>query len=112
MNPKMKNDLDDLCTFVLESSNESDYLVRFNFLLSIFIFDFEQKLKNNNKLPYFLSTLIDDYNNALNKIVIKLNKTKTFENISWKPNVFYTIIKYQFEAEYSIWKYSKECLLN
>ena len=44
MKKKIKNDLEELSCFVLNSSNDSDYVTRFNFLLSVFCNEFESDI--------------------------------------------------------------------
>lgn len=103
MKQKMQNDLQDLCEFVLNSSSDSDFLIRFNFLLSVFIAQFEIEIKKKEFLPFFTHELINEYNSTFNFIIHKLNKETPNENLHLKDDIFMLIMKEDFNDHFNMW---------
>jgi len=110
MKQKMQNDLDDLCHFVLSSNSEYDYLVRFNFLISIICYDFENLIKSKNHLPFFTPNYVDEYNSILNDVIQKLNQEKLFDNLEFEDDIFLLILKDSFAEEYKMWEYQQQII--
>lgn len=112
MTQKMKNDLQELCEFVLNSSSDGDYVIRFNFLLSVFISEFESDIAKDNFLPFFTYELVNEYNSTFNSIVNKLNSKNSYESVLLKNDIFLLIIEQEFNDHYKMWLCKSESACN
>jgi hypothetical protein len=108
----MKNDLQDLCKFVSNSSSDGDYVIRFNFLLSVFISEFEIDIAKNDFLPFFTYELVNEYNSTFNSIVNKLNAKNSYESVLLKKDIFLLILEQDFTEHYKLWLCKGESALN
>lgn len=112
MKKKIKSDLEELSCFVLNSSNDSDYVTRFNFLLSVFCNEFESDINKEDFLPFFSHELINEYNSTFNAIIRKLNKETTNENLHLKNDIFIFILREDYNAYYNLWLCKRESACN
>jgi len=112
MTRKMKNDLQELCEFVLNSSSDGDYVIRFNFLLSVFISEFESDIAKDDFLPFFTHELVNEYNSTFNSIVSKLNTNNSYESVLLKNDIFLLILEQDFQDQYKLWLSKGESACN
>lgn len=112
MTQKMKNDLQELCEFVLNSASDGDYVIRFNFLLSVFVSEFESDIAKDDFLPFFTHELVNEYNDTFNSIVSKLNAKNTYESVLLKNNIFLLILEQEFQDQYKLWLCKGESACN
>lgn len=107
------NELDNLCDFVLKSSNFYDFGIRFNFLLNMAVSSFENKLKEKKTLPIFTHKIIDELNNKVNELIDKINER---ENVLGdgiiSQNIFLLIIQENFPQHYENYQYQNFLINN
>jgi len=112
MKKKTKNDLHELSCFVLNSSNDSDYVTRFNFLLSVFLIEFESEINKPNFLPFFSHELINEYNFTFNAIIRKLNNETSNEDLHLKNDIFILVLQQDYNEYYNMWLCKGESACN
>lgn len=94
--------LDLLCNFILDSDNEMEFHLRFNYLISSVMKTFEIEYSNSKKLPFFSHQIIDKYNNKLNEIIDKINE-KEFEFFDglFIHNLFLIMLEMDYPLEFN-----------
>jgi hypothetical protein len=105
---RLKNimsELDNLSDFVLNSLDENDFEIRFNFLLSILVNTFEDEIQRT-KLPFFSYIVIDELNEKLNTIVDKINYSDfMFANGILTQDIFLLILEDEYPQFYHNYQY-------
>ena len=98
--------LDSICDFVLDSDNEDDFNLRFNYLLSFVMQAFITEYESSTKLPFFSHQIIDKYNCKLNDILNKINESNLyyFEGF-FINNLFLIMLEIDYPNEFNNYQY-------
>ena len=75
---KIMSELDNLCEFVLQSSNLQDFHIRFNFLINLAVSTFEEEIEKSSHLPFNSHEFISPLNDKLNAVCDRINRTELF----------------------------------
>lgn len=100
------SELDNLCEFVLQSSNVQDFHIRFNFLISMVVCNFEDEIEKPKHLPFDSYKIIIEINNKVNSIADKINRTDLFDGQGWiMKDIFILILKEDFPEYFKNYLY-------
>lgn len=103
---KIITELDNLCEFVLMSNSHNDFGIRFNFLLSMVVTNFEEEMYKSKKLPFLSYIYIDLLNNKLNAIIDKINDADIpFNEGILAQDIFLLILQEDFPQYYHNYQY-------
>ena len=106
---KIMSELDNLCDFVLQSVSVYDFHIRFNFLLSMAVNSFEDEITKKNHLPFNSHIFIENLNDKINSIIIKINRSNIFTNDGeLMSDIFILILKENFPEYYNNYIYQFE----
>ena len=106
---KIMSELDNLCDFVLQSSSVYDFHIRFNFLLSMAVNSFEDEITKKNNIPFNSHIFIENLNDKINSIIIKINRSNIFTNDGeLMSDIFILILKEDFPEYYNNYIYQFE----
>lgn len=105
-------ELENLCEFVLQSSNMYDFHIRFNFLLSMSINYFEDYISKHTNLPVISHNFIDDLNNRLNSVIRRINDEIEFDEGEISENIFLLILQEDFPEYFKNYCYQTNYINN
>ncbi len=105
--------LDSICDFILKANNLYDFQIRFGYLISIVVQDFQREILKPNHLLFTSHIFIEKMNNEVNRIIARINNTKLeFCDGIIANNIFILIIREDFPEYYKNYIYQFDTIKN